>query len=212
MKKILIIVLFHLPLLVAAQYNYKDSNRIGIIVGINQFTLNTNNFDSKPELGWNAGLSMRGNFYNNWEMVYAMQFSENNFSVPTTNNFLVKEDVKYKLASAQISLLLSYKIIENGLHLEFGPLIQINGKLTIDEEKENNSITGTALLAKDIQEISRFNFYPVVGITGGIKHCRANIQYQYGINNILGKLNEKDLGYNFKGNAGILSANLILYL
>ena len=66
-----------------AQYHYRNSNRIGIIAGINQFTLNTNNFDTKLETGWNAGLSLRGNFYNNWDMVYGIQFSENNFSVAT---------------------------------------------------------------------------------------------------------------------------------
>jgi len=62
-----------------AQYNYRDSNRIGLSFGINQFSLNTKNFQTKPGSGWNGGLSVRGNFYNNWDMVYSMQFSENNF-------------------------------------------------------------------------------------------------------------------------------------
>ena len=63
-----------------AQYDYRDSNRIGISFGINQFDLNTNDFQTKPGTGWNGGLSMRGNYYNNWDMVYVIQFSENNFS------------------------------------------------------------------------------------------------------------------------------------
>ena len=33
-----------------AQYKYRDSNRVGIIFGVNQFTLNTNNFQTKLEL------------------------------------------------------------------------------------------------------------------------------------------------------------------
>jgi hypothetical protein len=36
--------------------------------GANQFTLNTK--EPKPGLGWNGGLSIRGNFYNNWFMVF----------------------------------------------------------------------------------------------------------------------------------------------
>jgi hypothetical protein len=193
-----------------AQYEYRDSNRIGISIGINQFTLNTDNFQTKPETGWNAGLSMRGNFYNNWDMVYAMQFSENNFTVATSG--IITEDTNYKLASAQISLMLSYKIVENHLSLEFGPLVQINGKLKVDKDKENNNISGTNLLAKDIVDISKFNFYPTIGITSGFRHVRLNISYQYGINNMLGNLNNKNLEVDFKGNAGILNGNLILYL
>ncbi|WP_035661551.1 outer membrane beta-barrel protein [Flavobacterium seoulense] len=195
-----------------AQYGYRDSNRIGIFGGINQTTLNTSNFDVKPANGWNAGLSVRGNFYNNWDMVYAVQFSENNFLVATDQLVSGKEDVNYKLASAQISLQLSYKIIENHLSFEFGPLVQLNGKFKVDSDKENNVISGTTLLTKDIVDINKFNFYPTVGITAGVKHFRFNVSYQYGITNMLGNLNSKDLGYNFKGNPGILNGNLIVYL
>ncbi len=196
---------------VFAQYEYRDSNRIGISFGVNQFTLNTNNFQTKPGTGWNAGLSMRGNYYNDWDMVYAIQFSENNFSV-TTNSGFITEDTKYKVSSAQISLMWSYKIVENHLSLEFGPLVQVNGKLNLEKDQEDNIISGTTLLAKDITAISQFNFYPVVGITAGVKHVRLNVSYQYGVNNMLGNLNNKNLGVSFKGNPGILNGNLIIYL
>ena len=213
MKRIYLTSVFILITITAfAQYGYRDSNRIGISLGVNQFTLNTNNFQTKPGTGWNAGLSMRGNFYDNWDMVYAMQFSENNFSVATKTLFLANEDVNYKLPSAQISLQLSYKFIENHLSVEFGPLVQVNGKLKVDSQNENNMISGTTILAKDIEDISKFNFYPTVGITFGVRHFRANISYQYGINNMLGNLNTKNLGVNFKGNPGIINGDLILYL
>jgi len=213
MKKIFILMIFvFVSSTASAQYHYRDSNRIGILFGVNQFTLNTNNFDTKPALGWNAGLSMRGNFYDDWDMVYAMQFSENNFTVATKKFILGDEDVNYKLASAQISFQLSYKLIENHLSVEFGPLLQVNGKFKIDSENENNIISGTTLLAKDIVDISKFNFYPTIGITVGVRHFRANISYQYGVNNMLENLNSKNLGVNFKGNPGILNGNLIIYL
>ena len=212
MKRLYFATVFTLiSMSIFAQYEYRDSNRIGIFFGINQFTLNTNNFQTKPDTGWNGGLSMRGNFYNNWDMVYAMQFSENNFSV-TTNSGFITEDTNYKLASTQISLMWSYKIVENHLSLEFGPLVQVNGKLKVDQDQENNIIAGTTLLAKDIVAISQFNFYPVVGITAGVKHVRLSLSYQYGLNNMLGNLNNKNLGYSFKGNPGILNGNLIIYL
>ncbi|TDE31498.1 PorT family protein [Flavobacterium ranwuense] len=213
MRKILLTLLFvFISITAFSQYEYRDSNRIGIAFGVNQFTLNTNNFQTKPELGWNAGLSMRGNFYNNWDMVYTIQFSENNFSVATNTLTLAKEDVNYKLASAQVSLQLSYRLIENHLSLEFGPIVQVNGKLNIDNNDANNVISGTTLLAKDIVDISKFNFYPTVGITFGVRHFRANVSYQYGVNNMLENLNNKNLGVNFKGNPGIVNGNLIIYL
>lgn len=210
----LTLVLFLILVSVSAfpQYRYRDSNRIGISFGGNQFSLNSNNFDAKPDLGWNAGLSMRGNFYNNWEMVYSMQFSENNFSVATLNSSSGREDVAYKLASGQVALLGSYVIIQSHLSIEFGPIVQVNGKLNLDSSKENNFISGTTLLAKDIREISNFNFYPTVGITFGVRHFRANVSYQYGVNNMLANLNNKNLGVYFKGNPGILNGNLIIYL
>jgi hypothetical protein len=194
-----------------AQYNYRDSNRIGITFGMNQFSLNTKNFQTKPGTGWNGGLSMRGNYYDNWDMVYSIQFSENNFLVKTNSGFIT-EDIKFKLSSAQISLMASYEIVENQLSFEFGPLLQVNSKLKTDAANEENTITGTDILVKQITNISRFNFYPVVGITAGFTHFRANISYQYGINNMLGSLNNPDLGVKLKGNAGILNANLIIYL
>ena len=147
-------------------------------------------------------------------MVFGLQFSENNFAVETTDfdpNSLGSE-VDYKLSSAQIMLLLSYKIVENHLSVEFGPMLQVNGKLTLDEEDELKIIDGTSLAAKDITPISQFNFYPTIGITAGVRHFRANIMYQYGVNNMLGGLNDEGFGENFKGHAGILSGNLIIYL
>lgn len=211
MKRLFLALFTLISVACFAQYEYRDSNRIGIFFGVNQFTLNTNNFQTKPDTGWNGGLSMRGNFYNNWDMVYAMQFSENNFSVATNSGFIT-EDTNYKLASAQISLQLSYKIVENHLSFEFGPLVQVNGKLKVNQDQENNIIFGTTLLVKDIVAISQFNFYPTIGITSGFRHFRLNVSYQYGLNNMLGNLNSQNLGYNFKGNPGILNGNLIIYL
>lgn len=195
-----------------AQYGYRDSNRIGVTLGANQLTLNTDNFQTKPELGWNAGLSVRGNFYDMWDMVYALQFSENNFSVPTMKLNAQNVDVNYKLASAEISLQLSYILVENHLSVEFGTIVQVNGKLKIDTEHNKNTINGTTLLAEDIIDISKFNFYPTIGISAGVRHFRFNFSYQYGINNMLGNLNTKDSGINFNGHAGILNGNIILYL
>ncbi len=209
MKYFALLALFTLPVL--GQRDLHDSNRIGINGGVNQFDLMTDNFKTAPGTGWQAGLSMRGNFYNDFDMVYGIQFSENNFTVETMAG-PVAEDVQYTIPSAQISLLLSYKFIENHLSMEFGPMLQVSGKMKMDESDEGNIVSGTDLLAGDIADTSRFNLFPTIGITAGVKHIRLNVMYQYGVTNILGALNQDDLGVNFKGNAGILSGSIIVYL
>jgi hypothetical protein len=76
------------------------------------------------------------------------------------SNFLVNEDVNLKLASAQISLQLSYRLIKHILSIEFGPIVQVGGKFKSEYDKENNIISGTPLLVKDIQDISNSSIQP----------------------------------------------------
>ena len=211
MKKIGTLLALLAVTTVSAQYNYRDSNRIGIGGGINQFDLMTNDIDATPGMGWNLGLSMRGNFYNDFDMVYGIQFSENKFKVATTSLTGGAEDVEFKLPSAQISLLLSYKIIESHLSVELGPMIQVNGKLTYDEQNEMNILRGTTVTADEFTEVSKFNFYPTIGVTAGLKQLRVAVMYHYGVNNILSGVSGAD-GEKLKANAGIISANLLIYL
>lgn len=213
MRKTLIAAAMLVSAAVSAQRDYRDSNHIGIIGGLNQTSLNTDNFDASPEAGWNVGLSVRGNFYNNFDMVYAIQFFEGKFSVPTTNVVLPnQEDVDLKIQGVQISLMPSYKIVENHLSIEAGPVLQVNGKLKYKSEYEDNLIDDLPVSIKDIEDVSTFNILGAVGITAGVKHVRLNVQYAYGFNNFLDKVENNTTGSKFKGNLGILSGNLILYL
>ncbi|MDI1254709.1 MAG: PorT family protein [Flavobacterium sp.] len=200
------LIVFLLSIKAFAQYNYRDSNRIGIIGGVNQMSLYTSAFDAKPGMGWNAGLSVRGNYYDNWDMVYAVQFSEVNFDLATYNSLLQPKDVNYKFGMVQISLQISKKIFDENLTLEFGPILQVNGKMEIDRSDKLNTIKGTTLKADEITEITNYNIYPTAGITFGVTHFRANISYQYGLINMFSRLD------GVKGNMGILNGNVIIYL
>lgn len=201
-----------------AQHGYRDGNRIGIYGGVTHTNMITSNFDTKPELGWAAGMQVRGNYYNNFSMIFGMQFSENNFSVPTVSPFLQKQEVKYKVMGAQIRLLLSYNLIKNHASLDFGPVLQVNDKLKFEGDYENNIISGTALTAKQITDINKINGNLYVGITAGNSRVRAIVNYQFGMNNILNNLNKKEevkLANNnesFKGHLGILSGQLLFNL
>lgn len=205
-KKISFLLLF-ISTFGFAQYGYRDSNMIGITLGINQFSLNTSDFEVTPGTGVNIGLSMRGNFYDDWDALYGLQFSEYNFKVATLNQSLQTRETNFKLPCANITFQLSYKFIENHLSVEFGPMVQVNGQLGLDQSDENFLIKGEEeLTAKDFTNISNVTIYPVIGVTAGIRNARLNVTYQYGVNNMLEKV-----GDGFKGNASIINGNVIFY-
>ncbi len=190
-----------------AQYGYRDSNMVGITLGLNQFTLNSSDIETKPGTGWNVGLSMRGNFYNDWDAIYGIQFSEYNYKVVTKKGGISGDrDVNYKLPCANITFQFSYKFIENHLSVELGPMVQINGNAQIDKNEETNIVKGTALTAKDFTKMSNVGVYPVIGITAGVRNARLNLTYQYGFMNMLNKVEG-----SFKGNASIINGNVIFY-
>lgn len=214
MKNIFSAFLLMLSATAFAQYGYRDGNRIGISAGISQTTLFTNNFDAKPEMGFAGGLSVRGNYYNNWSMIYGMQFFSNNFSLMSTFD----QKIKYNIQGVQVRLLLSYNVVEDHVSLDFGPVLQVNGKLKLDGSDENKILKGTLLTADKIVDVSTVsgNFY--LGCSAGTKTVRAVIFYEYGFTNFLNKLNKDDnlilLNNNdkFKGNLGTINGQVVINL
>lgn len=220
MKKLILALSLGLcSTLAIAQYQNKDGNRIGITGGISQSTLLNTNFSAKPGIGFNGGLSVRGNYYNNWSMIYGMQFFQNTFSLETTTPTLQKKDTEFNLAGAQIRLLLSYNVVKNHVSFDFGPVIQINDKLKTDDADVNNLINGsTGLKASQLQDVAKVNGNVYVGFSAGTRRFRAIVNYQYGVNNLFNKLNSDDAlillnGNNkFKGNIGTISGQLLFNL
>ena len=216
MKKIICLLTLIFSFSVNAQYGNRDSNRIGISGGVTQMSLFSDQFNAKPEMGWIAGFSLRGNYYNDWQMAFGMNFTESNFSLqPLIGN----EDIKYKLSGVQVFLTGSYMVIENHLTLEIGPVLQINGKLAIDEEDKLKLLKDSSLLtANDIIDVTKINGNIYAGITAGIKNVRLHVSYQYGVNNFMNNLNKKDDlkllngDKKFKANYGILSGMITFYL
>jgi len=147
-------------------------------------------------------------------MIYGMQFFSNSFSVETTSN----QDVKYTVQGVQVRLLLSYNVVQDHVSIDFGPVLQINGKLGLPTSDENRIIKGTLLKANDIIDVSPVsgNFY--VGGSAGGKVVRAVLFYEYGFTNFLNKLNKDDNlqelnnGDKFKGNLGTINAQVIFNL
>jgi hypothetical protein len=217
MKKILIVVCALFSIVVVAQRGNKDSNRIGISGGLTQMSIFTSNFNVTPKQGWTGGFHVRGNFYNDWQMSFGMFFTDSNFSVETRKLSGSIVDTNYKLSAVQIYIMPGYVISPNHLNLEFGPVIQINDKLVIDKDAEANFLVDQPLLtAKDITDVSKINANIYAGINFGVKNFRLRLGYQYGVNNFFGNLNNNStipvIGEKFKGNLGMASGQLTIYL
>ena len=216
MKKVLIVVCALFSIIVVAQRGNKDSNRIGISGGLTQMSIFTNNFNVTPQTGWTGGFHVRGNFYNDWQMSFGMFFTDSNFSVQTRKVVSIVE-TNYKLSAVQIYLMPGYVISQNHLNIEFGPVLQINDKLTIDKADEANFLVDQPLLtAKDITDVSKINANIYAGINVGFTNVRLRLGYQYGLNNFFNSLNSNDkvpnIGEKFKGNIGMASGQLTIYL
>jgi hypothetical protein len=214
MKKATIVFFLFISSFGFSQYGKRDGNRIGISAGVTQTTLFTNNFDTKPEMGFAGGLSVRGNYYNDWSMIFGMQFFSNNFSLESN----LDQKIKYNIQGVKVRLLMSYNIVEDHVSLDFGPVLQINGKLQIADSDKNKTIDGTLLKANQILDVSTVsgNFY--LGISAGSKVVRAVLFYEYGFTNFMNKLNKdetlKPLNNNnkFKGNLGVINAQVVFNL
>ena len=216
MKKVLIVVCALFSIIVVAQRGNKDSNRIGISGGLTQMSIFTNNFNVTPQTGWTGGFHVRGNFYNDWQMSFGMFFTDSNFSVQTRKSVSIV-DTNYKLSAVQIYLMPGYVISQNHFNIEFGPVLQINDKLTIDKADEANFLVDQPLLkAIDITDVSKINANIYAGINVGFINVRLRLGYQYGVNNFFNSLNSNDIvpniGEKFKGNIGIASCQLTIYL
>lgn len=204
--------------LAMAQYQNRDGNRIGITAGVNQTALLNSNFSTKPAIGFNGGLSVRGNYYNNWSMIYGMQFFQNNVMIETIAPSLQRKEAKLTLQGAQIRLLLSYNVVKNHVSFDFGPVIQINDKFKTDDEDFNNTIVGTTLKAGQLENIGKVHGNAYIGISAGTRRVRAVINYQYGFTNVLNKLNSQEelvlLNNNnkFKGTLGTISGQILFNL
>ena len=216
MKKVLIVVFALFSIVVVAQRGNKDSNRIGIGGGLTQMNIFTYNFNITPQQGWTGGFHVRGNFYNDLQMSFGMFFTDSNFSVQTRKVVSIV-DTNYKLSAVQIYIMPGYVISQNHFNIEFGPVIQINDKLVIDKDAETNFLVDQPLLtAKDITDVSKINANIYAGINVGFTNVRLRLGYQYGLNNFFGNLNKNDelpsIGEKFKGNLGIASGQLTIYL
>jgi hypothetical protein len=197
-----------------SQRNFDGSNFLGITGGYSMFDIMTSDFNTKQAGAFMGGFSTRGAFRNDFDLIFGLNFFSNNVEIFGAASSSETQYIDYNLQGVQLYFLGSYNIIKHHLSVEFGPVLNVSGKLKLKSETfEDYILDGyTSLKAKDIQGVSPVNFHLHGGITGGAKNVRLSVQYQYGVTNMLGKLNKNDLEYdNFKGNSSLIVLAGIFY-
>jgi hypothetical protein len=200
--------------------NFRISNGIGITGGITQFDIDTDNFNTKSSNGFIGGLMATVDIPLRWYNVsFSMQLSENAIEISGRPDLISTQEafVEYKMFAAQVAMLLHVKVIPNHFSIDFGPMLQYNGRLEFkDKNQEGYYINNyTNLSAQDITNISQFNFNGALGASLGIKNFKMKAQYVYGLTNILKKLEGQDIDTvggdsRFKGNQTMLVLGAVL--
>lgn len=196
-------------------------NRLGIQAGANYFNIVTNDFQVTPKVSWTAGFTTRASFYENWQLVYGVNFYDYKLDIEGREKIELTspmEAIEYNMIGVQGNFFASYKLYEHYLSVELGPVVQVNGKLDARQDKELWYIGNYNVNAIDIEKISAFNVNMALGLSGGMETLKFWVQYQYGLNNMLKGLDdegleEKDAGMsNLKGHMSMLAGGVTIFL
>ncbi len=224
MKSHVFIFMFFAGMISVFAQSYRNTgsyNRIGLQGKVLLTSIESSDLDIDGKEGFQGGFTTRGRIYNNWGIVYGIDFMSANVSVQGTGaGQAIDNQIDYNFIGAQLNFLLSYNLIGQNLAVDFGPALLVNGKMNLkDDAQSNTRIAGFSnLTGGDLEEISKLNPFAVIGVTGGFENVRLSVQYQYGITNILNGLNQQDLDLidpearNFKGTASFISAGIVFYL
>ena len=200
--------------------NFRISNGIGITGGVTQFDIVTDNFNTKSSNGFIGGLMATVDIPLRWYNVsFGMQLSESSIEISGRPDLISTQEafIEYKMFAVQVAMLLHIKVIPNHFTIDFGPMLQYNGRLEFkDKNQEGYYINNyTNLSAQDITNMSQFNFNGALGASLGIRNFKLKAQYIYGLTNILKKLEGQDIDTvggdsRFKGNQTMLVLGAVL--
>ncbi len=222
LKNLLFVTLF-LSISIASysQRVREEYSYMGIYGGYSMVELKTDQLNTKQGDGFAAGFLTRGDWYNKFYMEYGVNFFLNNVGIygREAGNPSNEQYIDYNLSGVQLRLLGGYHIIRHHLGIEFAPILSVNGKMKPKSESYNDFILDgyEAVTAEDISDVSRVNFRLAGGLSTGTKNFRANVQYQYGVTNILNRLNDEEVladekpDGGFKGNTSTILLGIYVF-
>lgn len=195
-------------------------NLLGLQVGVNHFKIAATKLPFSPGKSWTVGFTTRSNYRDNFQFIYGLNVFDfqNHFTGrPKAEVSKSLQKVKMSMIGVQANLFGSYKIINNHLSVEGGPVVQVNGPLIPQTNKKLYYVGDFDFQAQDLKKIAPFNVNLAIGVSGGFEKLKLWAQYQYGLNNFLGPLS-KDLqsidprAADLKGHLHILAAGVVVLL
>lgn len=199
-------------------YGGDSYNKLGAQVGVTYGAIESDNFNISKRTGIMGGLTTRANVYNNFLVVYGVNFySMSNGIMGHALGSNESTEIDFKTTGVQLNLFAGHKIIGEHLSIEAGPILQVNSKWTVDNQYKNYLIEDYILTAQDLEEVSRINFNLAASISGGFRDVKLWLQYQYGVTNFLKDLNDGDLQNidprvaNLEGHLGLATAGVVYY-
>ncbi|MEZ4857359.1 MAG: hypothetical protein R2781_00940 [Flavobacteriaceae bacterium] len=202
---------------IKAQHVREDYNLLGIQGGATLFDIKTSNFETQQGTGIFAGFVTHGDVYNDFDLEYGITFIQNKIGILGRESLgglpsLETKYIPYTLSGVQVKFMASYNIIGHYLSLDFGPILNVNGKLKLNQEADKDFIIEgyQTLRAEDLSNVSRVHLHAAGGITAGFTHFRVNAQYQYGVTNVFNRYNDSEIFTaekpegGFKGNTSTI--------
>ncbi|MBT8260136.1 MAG: hypothetical protein HKO92_03995 [Flavobacteriaceae bacterium] len=198
---------------------YAIKNGIGIQAGITQYDISTDNFSTTKSDGWLGGMLATVDLpHRIYTVSFGMQLSDNKMEIlgSASSDMSDVKAVEYKLMAVQVGFLFHLKVFDELIMLEAGPQIQYNSKLQLTSDtQENYFISGyNNLKANEIEDINKFNFNGVGGVSLGLGAIKIRAHYIHGFTNILNKLNDADFNTNlkakFKGNQAMTAFSIVI--
>jgi hypothetical protein len=199
-----------------------DYNRLGLQAGVNHFNIQTDALPITPNMSWTAGFTTWDSFYNDFQFIYGINFFDFKLSMDGREKQSLDSpysEIPFTMIGVQANFFGSYKIINEYLSVQGGPVLQINGKFDARQDKEYHFIEGYSELNPiDLENISSVNFNLAIGFAGGLEKVKIWLQYQYGVNNMFKKLGDEELVVkepslsNLSGHLNIVTGGLIVFL
>lgn len=198
-------------------------NMFGLKAAMTLFDIKTDNINTIAESGFIGGLATRGDFYDNWDIQFGINISNNKLKVEARELPIITsvEEIEYNLLNAQVHLLFGYKIfggnkrLDNKFKLtaELGPVLMINSKMKLaNDAQEDYFIEEAGITAKELTDVTPININGLVGLSMGLSRLRIFGHYQYGFNNFLNNLNKLDGNTEkFKGHVSMYQFGVLLY-
>lgn len=196
--------------LALAQRKTSYNNRLGLGIDATMVQLASTDVKITSDTGFMGYLETRGNFRDDFDLIYAIGIFNNKFS---TQELATQQDIDLSVIGVEFKFLLAWKLAQSDyFSLEVGPALMINGAYKLADNRLEDALVGSfnaPIAVSEFQKTNPVNLNGIIGFSGGLRNVRLTAHYHYGFFNALSGTNV--VGGELKGNSSFVSAGLRFY-